>query len=235
MRRLALVALMACGSHHEEAEYPPRQEQHDCDRKGAKIAQYTEQPDLQRELSPEEIALQGTCTRTSHPTEWHIDRIIETVENESMTTADCSGACQPMRAALPALDRTHDLEDETLQRDCTAAATKLEAKIRAGCSHVCLVLRREQASKAIFVRVMRGLWAFNRKLEKKKLGDAEVRHLWDVAGVSLPPRRFVLGTTDEPAMTASGAYYLGGPSLRLKLSEQEAGCGDTAWGVNTWW
>jgi hypothetical protein len=160
---------------------------------------------------------------------------MEDVERESMTPADCSGACRPMREALPAIDRAHDLEDETLQRECTNAVTKLDAKIRAGCRHVCLVERREQASKSIFARVMRGLWAFDGKLEKTKLADAEVRRMWTTAGVSLPPKRFVLGTTDEPAMTAAGAFYPGGPQLRLKLSVQDAGCGATAWGVNTWW
>ena len=235
--RLLFLALMACAGHHDaEVEYPRREEhdQHPCDPKGATNAQYHEQPDLQRELFPDEIALEGTCMRPSHETVWDVDRIMSEVERESMATADCSGACQTMQEALPVLDRAHDLEDETLQRECTAAVKKLDAKTRAGCRHVCLVERREQASKAIFARVMRGLWAFDGKVQKTKLGDAEVRHSWQVAGMSLPPKRFVLGTTEEPAMTASGAFYPGGPSLRLKLSEQNAGCGATAWGVSTW-
>jgi len=233
MKRLALVALMACGSHPSaEADYP--REPHPCDPKGADIAQYREQPDLERELFPDEIALRGTCAPSSHETEWGIDRIMDKVERESTGIPECSGVCEPMRQSLPALDRAHDLEDETLQRECTNAVTKLDAKIRSGCRHVCLVMRREQASKAIFARVMRGLWSFEGKLQKTKLGDAEVRGMWLHAGLPLPPKRFVLGATETPTMTAAGAYYPGGPSLRLQLAEENAGCDQTAWGVNRW-
>ena len=232
MKWVALVALVACGQHHDaEPEYP-RAEHENCDPKGATIAQYREQPDLERELFPDEIALRGTCAPPSHEFEWRIDAIMDKIERESLTRAECSGACEPMHESLPALDRAHDLEDETLQGECSKAVTKLDAKIRAGCRHVCLVERREQASKAIFARVMRGLWSFDHKLAKTKLGDAEVRSMWRGAGVPLPPKRFVLGTTETPTMTAAGAFYPGGPPLRLQLAEESAGCGETAWGVD---
>jgi len=237
MRRLALLALIACSSHHDaEVAYPREQEheRHPCDPKGADIAQYREQPDLERELFPDEIALRGTCTPLRHDTVCGIDRIMDQIEVDAMSAVECSGACAPMRESLPALDRAHDLEDETLQRECTAAVTKLDSKIRTGCRHVCLVQRREQASRAIFARVMRGLWAFNGKLTKAKLADADVRRMWKDAQLPLPPRRFVLGTTDTPTMTAAGAYYPGGPPLRLQLAEEDAGCDVTAWGVDRW-
>ena len=234
MKRLALLALtMACGNHHDgEAEYP--RERRPCDPKGADIAQYREQPELDRELLPDEIALRGTCSRRRLDTVFGIDRVMDQVESESMQPEECSGECHPMEQALPRIDPAHDLEDETLQRECTAAVTKLDEKIRSGCRHVCLVLRRERASKAIFARVMRGLWAFDGKLTKTKLGDAEVRRMWRDARLPLPPKRFVLGTTETPTMTAAGAYYSGGPMLRLQLLEEDAGCDVTAWGVNRW-
>lgn len=232
MTRAAIfIALAACAHREAEAEYP--REEHTCDPKGAEIAQYREQPDLERELFADEIELRGSCPRTTHDVVWGIDAIMDKVERES-TTPECSGACQPMREALPAMDHAHDLEDETLQRECTIAVTKLDAKIRSGCRHVCLVERREQASKAIFVRVMRGLWAFREKLTKSKCGDEEVRHMWRASGLPLPPKRFVLATTETPAMTAEGAFYPGGPHLRLQLLEEDAGCGQAQWGVNRW-
>jgi hypothetical protein len=231
-----LVALVACAGHEKPAEEASNpHERHPCDPKGADIAQYWEQKPLERELFPDEIALRGTCMSRSSEMTWGYDRIVDKVERESMMKADCSGACKPMNESLPQIDRAHDLEDETLQRECTAAVTKLDAPIRAGCRHVCLVQRREQASKAIFARVMRGLASFEGKLQKTKLGDAEVRRMWKEAQLPLPPKRFVLGTTEAPeTMTAEGAYYPGGPLLRLRLLEEDAGCDVTAWGVNRW-
>lgn len=235
MKRLAfVVALVACAGHEKPTDDPYAHERHPCDPKGADIAQYWEQTGLDRELFPDEIALRGTCMRRSAGVAWSHDRVADEVERESMTNVDCSGVCSPMNESLPTIDRAHDLEDETLQRECTAAVTKLDAPIRAGCRHVCLVERREQASKAIFARLMRGLASFEGKLQKTKLGDAEVRRMWKDAQLPLPPKRFVLGTTDTPTMTAAGAYYPGGPLLRLRLLEEDAGCDVTAWGVNRW-
>jgi hypothetical protein len=237
-RFAALLVLAACAHHHAEeasSDYvPDSRREHPCDPKGAEVARYVEPAALERDLSPDELALRGECFdhhtesmyRPRTPDELSMDLMRDVLSGGR----ECTGVCAPMNKALPDLDDKHDLEDETLQRECTAAAAKLEAKIRGGCRHVCLVERRKLASKAIFARTMRGLFTFARGLPDG--GDA--RQAWTAANLPLPPRRFRLEIVPGKEMRADGAFYSGGPPLRLRLVEGNAGCGQSQWTVDTW-
>ncbi len=233
---LAFCALVACARHDAEAEYP-REERHPCDPKGADVARY-EDPPIDDELFPDELALRGKCdeqpmtrdmTRRVHET-------VDAVEAHARGHRSCSGVCEPFRAALPQLDDKHDLEDETFQSECTAAVAKLDANVRGGCRHVCLVERRLEGSRMLFARVMRGLDAFESKLPNVALGDAEVRRMWSDEKLPPPPKRVRLATTigADTAMTAEGTLYPSGPALRLRLARGDAGCGATEWTVDRW-
>ena len=238
MRSLALACvLVACG--HHDAEYP--REEHQCDPKGADVAFYVDPPTIEGELFPDEVALRGRCIEPA-------SRGIDMQRNVSETVAmaeerargerlrTCDGACEPYRAALPAIDEKHDLEDETFQRECASAVASLDEKIRGGCRHVCLVERRHQGARVLFARVMRGLDAFEAKVPPRVLGDAEVRRMWSDKTLALPPKRFRLTTTatDPPMMSAEGTMYPGGPALRLRLLYGSAGCGLGQWTVDAW-
>ncbi len=242
MRLVAVLALAACARGHAEvaSDYDPHEERnHPCDPKGADVAQYAEPPALEHELFPDELALRGKCideperrdmTRNARELAMDLTRDVLSSRRE------CDGICEPMRAALPELDEKHDLEDETLQRECTAAVGKLDARVRGGCRHVCLVDRRRLASKAIFARIMMGLYTFEAKVPAATYDDAQVRRLWTEEKLPLPPRRFHLATTigKLTTMTAEGAFYPGGPLLRLRLVEGDAGCGQSQWTVDKW-
>ncbi len=238
MRRLAASLVLAACAHHDVESREPR-EQHPCDPKGADVARYADPEPLAHELFPDELALRGKCEE--EPSSRDMTRSAREVAPELTREViagrrSCDGVCEPMRASLPELGEKHDLEDETLQRECTAAVAKLDERVRGACRHVCLVDRRKLASKAIFARTMQGLDAFEDKLPSASADDAQVRRMWTDAKLALPPRRFHLATTvgESPTMSAEGAYYPGGPLLRLRLVRGNAGCGYSQWTVDTW-
>ncbi len=237
MRWLALFALMACAHHDVEAREP--EERHPCDPKGADVAQYQEPAELDGALFPDELALRGKCDeeRSQRDMTRSAQEVSRSLAREVLSDhRSCDGVCEPMRASLAPLDDKHDLEDETLQRECTTAVGKLAEKVRAGCRHVCLVDRRRLASKAPFARVMGGLDWFEAKLPANAAGDAEVRAMWTRESLPLPPRRVHLAITsgEEHTMTAEGAFFPGGPPLRLRLVYGAAGCGLYQWTVDAW-
>jgi hypothetical protein len=236
-RAFALLALAACAHGHAEAREP--EERHPCDPNGADVAQYQEPAELDDALFPDELALRGKCDEerssrdtTRNPQEVSINLARQVLSNRRT----CDGVCEPMRSSLAPLDDKHDLEDETLQRECTTAVGKLDERVRAGCRHVCLVDRRRLASKALFARVMGGLFWFEAKLPGKAAGDAEVRAMWTSESLPLPPRRVRLAITSgkENTMTAEGAFFPGGPPMRLRLVYGDAGCGLYQWTVDAW-
>jgi hypothetical protein len=230
-----VLALTACGGHHEAADYP-RDEHDNCDPKGADVARWVE-PSLDDTLFPDEIALRGKCTEealvrdyTRNPNE--LAAALQSQASDGHRS--CDGVCEPFRAALSKLDDHHDLDDDTFQRECTLAVTKLDEKIRGGCRHVCLAERRLQGARMLFARVMRGLYAFEGKVAKIARSDADVRRMWSEQGVALPPKRVRLATTTSAEMTAEGTLYPGGPALRLRLALMNAGCDQMEWSVERW-
>jgi len=132
--------------------------------------------------------------------------------------------------SLPPLGDAHDLEDETLQRECTVAVTKVDPKLQAQCRHICLVDRRELASMAIFARTMLGLWSFK---DHRPPQSADAHKTWLDAKLPPLPKRFRL-TIEKDTMSADGTMYPGGPPLRLRLTEGSAGCGQSEWTVDRW-
>jgi hypothetical protein len=236
--RALVAAMFVAACAHTHAEFRPDEGRHPCDPSGPEVARYVEPADLDAWLLPDELALRGKCWKqpTSSP-DFSVQDRVRNLSRALEAGFDCSGACRPMRAALPRLDESHDLEDETLQRECAAAAGKLGAAIRVGCQHVCLVERRKLAARAIFARVMAGLYAFARKPfgSGPDEFDGAVRNRWTAAKLPLPPRRFHLRVrTNQDTMSAEGTLYPGGPTLRLELTKTDTGCGASDWTVLPW-
>lgn len=233
MRVTDAIALLLTACLHNTVAPTEPEEHHPCDPRGADVARYAEPEELETALFTDERTLRGECR--TEPVDARFDTVSETVTalTREVGSETCTGACEPMRGALPVLDTTHDLEDNTLQRECTAATAKLGAELRAGCRHVCIVDRRRLASKAIFARVMSGLFAFASRLPAANADDEAVRRTWHDAGRPLPPKRFHL-SADPTTMSADGTFYPGGPALKLRLMLGDAGCGRTSWTVLPW-
>jgi hypothetical protein len=83
---------------------------------------------------------------------------------------------------------------------------------------------------AIFARTMLGLFSFEK--QRPPLG-ADAHKAWLAAKLPPLPKRFRL-TVEKDTMSADGTMYPGGPPLRLRLVEGDAGCGQSQWTVDRW-
>ncbi len=232
-----LASFVACA--HDQVRSPDEwreeNEHHPCDPTGADVARFEAPKELSASLSREELELRGTCD--SPNADRYETRRPSEVASHAMTDVfshRCSGDCEPMRAKLPAFDEQHDLEDAKLLDECAAAVKILPAKIRASCGRVCVVDRREQAAHAIFARVFAGLFALEGHIPDHDAGDAEIRATWRASKAPLPPARFHFSATAKTTVSAMGELYPGGPVLKLRLIEGDAGCDQSQWTVLAW-
>ncbi len=196
----------------------------------------TEVP-IELELFKDEVASRGVCTSESGVVRFNdqVQSMLEASEQQSASLR-CSGVCEPMHQKLSPLGETHDLEDRTFQKECSAATSALPVDARSGCQRVCVVERRRLSAKAVWARTLRLLertlpyqgHAFDLKAAKATLKEQ---------GWGAPPSsiRFdVVGENATRHVRAEGWLYPGGRQLRLKTAQLSAGCGLVAWGVTTW-
>jgi hypothetical protein len=109
-----------------------------------------------------------------------------------------SARCDPVRAALRPLDDAHDLEPETLQKECDAASSTADASIRLACRAGCFAERAHRADLLGWTRALKGVAAFDpKRVDFLKLEAScaakDARAVWTCAGLPLPPKRFQLG------------------------------------------
>jgi hypothetical protein len=120
-----------------------------------------------------------------------------------------SNRCDPVRAALRPIDDAHDLEDETLIKDCDDASARADEAVRLACRAGCWAERRHTAEIAAWSRALKGVAAWNSNAKRTDLlelerscpamktpphtKDALGRALWMCAHLPLPPKRFEIG------------------------------------------
>jgi hypothetical protein len=169
-----------------------------------------------------------------------------------------SARCDPVRAALRPLDDAHDLEPDTLQRECDATSSNADPSIRIACRAGCFAERTHRAELLSWTRALKGVVAFDPKrvdflkLEAScaamssppQLQDGLARALWTCAGLPLPPKRFRLGFQERwenvYGQGAMSSKKIGFESMSVDLTEarrvrtityEECGGAHSRWAV----